>query len=225
MKLTENVLKQTIKEVINEILGEDLFEGDTECPEGQRMNKHGECEDKDLREGDEELEEVFADPKTVSHALNPKKPAREKTVRIPKPPAKDASKEEKERYKKLVRKRQANVKENLDEGAIQEDAFDEEFDPIAASEALDNIAGVDDVKALDVGPVNEDDLDEQELPVPELPKVPDVKTDVPAAEKMTPPAPKAPAGQQTTTPLTLREQVSAKHNRIFQSLIKNVTKK
>ena len=67
------------------------------------------------------------------------------------------------------------------------------------------------------------DVSEQEMPEPELPKVPDVKTEVPAAEKMTPP--KAPAGQQRMTPLSLKEQVSAKHNRIFESLVKSVTKK
>ena len=35
MKLTENVLKQTIKEVISELLGEDM---DEECPKGKKWH-------------------------------------------------------------------------------------------------------------------------------------------------------------------------------------------
>jgi|5B_taG_2_1085324.scaffolds.fasta_scaffold10947_2 hypothetical protein len=214
MKLTENVLKQTIREVISELLEEDK-------PKPAR--------------GPKEASEFL---KTVTDA------------------AKEADKSGKEQ-RKVASPARKKVKEDIDEVSGVPVAKDDDFDPLAASEALDKVAGVDDVKALDVGPVNEKlsdkqsknmdkdddgdidakdlkalrnrkskkkgDVSEQEMPDPELPKVPDVKTEVPAAEKMTPP--KAPAGQQTTTPMSLKEHASAKHNRIFESLVKSITKK
>jgi len=185
MKLTENVLKQTIREVISELLDEGK-------PEPVK--------------GPKEAAEFL---KTVTDA------------------AKEADKYPREnptKNKKVASPARKEMKEDIDEVSGVPVAEDE-FDPLAASEALDKVAGVDDVKALDVGPVNEEDLDleEQETPDPKLPKVPDVKTEVPAAEKGLPP--RAPAGQQTTTPLSLKEQASAKHNRIFESLVKSITKK
>ena len=195
----------------------------------------------------EDIDEVFADPKDVSTALSKTAPKR---LPVKKGIPKQKPGESKAAFKKRVLK-----KEDIDEVSGVPVAKNDDFDPIAASEALDKIAGVDDVEALDIGPVNEKlsdkqsknmdkdddgdidakdlkalrkskkkgDVSEQDMPEPELPKVPDVKTEVPAAEKMTPP--KAPAGQQTMTPLSLKEQVSAKHNRIFESLVKSVTKK
>ena len=59
------------------------------------------------------------------------------------------------------------------------------------------------------------------MPSAKVPPTPPVK-EVPAPEVKTE-LPKAPAGQQTKTSLSLKEQVSAKHNRIFESLVKKIT--
>jgi len=192
MKLTENILRQTIKEVIDEILGNDL-------------------------------EEVFADPKTVSHALDPSKPARTKTVRVPKPPATRASREEKEKYKKLVRKRQANVKEDLDETwdpiagsealdvpAMEEDLHEDGYDDEMEEELYEELDELGELDELDTGPVT----------ASEVPEVPEVK---PPTDPPKPPPPVMPA--KTPSGMTIKEQVSAKHNRIFESLVKQVTKR
>jgi hypothetical protein len=234
MKLTENILKQTIKEVIDEILGNDLEEY-----------------------GYDEVDEVFADPKDVSTALSKTAP---KKLPVKKGIPKQKPGESKNDFKKRILK-----KEDIDEVSGVPVAEDE-FDPLAASEALDKVAlPMDDEppKALDVGPVNEEDLDEkldpvgkedgdvdndgdkdssdkylkkrrdaiskkkkgkvseQEMPDAKVPPTPPVK-EVPAPEVKTE-LPKAPAGQQTKTSLSLQEQVSAKHNRIFESLVKKIT--
>ena len=165
MKLTENILRQTIKEVIDEILGNDL-------------------------------EEQFADPKTVSHALDPNKPARRKPLPVVKGvPGRKRKGESAQQFKQRVLKK------------AQNEDLDETWDPVAGSAALD-------VPAMEEELYEElDELDE--LDVPDIqPEVPEVK-----------PPPVPPEVERPVSGMTIKEQVSAKHDRIFESLVKKVTKR
>ena len=122
------------------------------------------------------------------------------------------------------------------------DGLEEELDPVGQEDGDINNDGKKDSsdkylknrrKAIGKN-MKKGDVSEQEMPEPELPEVPEVEP--PGTTDATPtPAPKAPPGGQTKTPMglapdpninmSLKEQVSAKHNRIFESLVKSVTKK
>ena len=293
MKLTENVLKQTIREVISELLEEDSrSDGGFEPPPAPSedelipvdppkfpppkkvtppKNKKKRrtvlpdpskpSKDNNKKKVKEDIDEIFSKSKDVETALSKTAPKKRKKLPVKQGVPKKEPGESNADFKRRV----LNLtKEDIDEVSGVPVAKDDDFDPIAASESLNMIAGVDgleeelDPVGQEDGDINNDgkkdssdkylknrrkaigknmkkgDVSEQEMPEPKLPKVPEVEP--PGTTDATPkPAPKAPPGGQTKTPMglapdpninmSLKEQVSAKHNRIFESLVKSVTKK
>jgi hypothetical protein len=178
MKLTENILRQTIKEVIDEILGNDL-------------------------------EEQFADPKTVSHALDPVRPARRKPLPVVKGvPGRKRKGESAQQFKQRVLKK------------AQNEDLDETWDPVAGSAALDVPAMEEDLHEDGYDDEMEEELYEELDELDEL-DVPDIQPEVPEVK----PPPVPPEVEKPVSGMTIKEQVSAKHDRIFESLVKKVTKR
>ena len=249
MKLTENVLKQTIREVISELLDEgkpepakspkeadewlktvtDVAKEADKYPKENptKTKKVAEPSKKKKKEIKEVIDEILGEKVNPPKTRQPKKSDKKKfdkkkhwTKKQTKTRPVAPTPEEIERARKEYEQSKTTT-ENLDELDIEEvsgvPVAEDEFDPIAASEALDKVALPMDDNEEDLG------LEEQEsLPSAKIPSTPPVK-EVPAPEVKVE-LPKAPAGQQTKTSLSLKEQVSAKHNRIFKSLVKSIAK-
>ena len=222
MKLTENVLKQTIREVISELLDEGK-------PEPVKGPKEAEEWLKTVTDAAKEADKYprsnpAKNKKVASPARKEMKEDIDEVSGVP--VAKDDDFDLFEASKSLSDVAGVdNVREALDVGPVNEKLSDKQSKNMDKDD--DGDIDAKDLKALRKSK-KKGDVSEQEMPKAEMPKVPDVKpaSDVPAEVPTTvPEPPKAPAGQQTKTPMSLKEQASAKHNRIFESLVKSVTKK
>ena len=121
-----------------------------------------------------------------------------------------------------------NVREELDPVGKEDGDIDNDGDKDSSDRYLMK-------RRKAIGNNMKGDVSEQEMPeLPKPPKTPEVKppevkpaeVEPPGTADATPnPVPMTPPGQQTNTPMSFKEQVSAKHNRIFESLVKSVTKK
>ena len=168
-----------------------------------------------------------------------------------KKPVRDVSEKGREKEKDTFKKADKIQKESLDE--LDYSDLEEELDPVGKEDGDVNNDGKEDSsdkylmkRRKAIGKKMKGDVSEQEMPNHNLPKVPEV--DPPGTTDATPnTTPKTTPGGQTKTSIgkagtmnvsepgkmnvsnpssmSLKEQVSAKHNRIFESLVRSVTKK